>query len=336
MELPHSRVARLMNRSASIAAPAAMTTIARLGPVSRAAIPRVRPLVNRGMQRAMSVPRGTRWWPAPDSPVPGEWVLGPSVAAEFAARGIESPLAAAELGYGAIYYVHGSGYTVASPATHRALVSLLSHRTGLPAFSVDYRLGPENHFPAAGDDTIAGFRWLLAGGIDPGRIVVSGDSAGGHLGLDLVRCNHLDRLPGPAALVFFSPLLDPSFTLSAAQQRIRRDPAFEAAAARRIVGWYVGDASYDDPRLTIPITPDLPIPPTLIQAGELEMMSADAREMARQLRAAGGDVTLQIWPDQGHVFQMLSAVSAPADRAVSIAADFIRDSLGTAERTLAR
>jgi acetyl esterase/lipase len=336
MELPHSRTARLLNRTASIAAPTALTTIACLGPVSRAVIPRVRPLVNRGLEQAMSVPKGTRWWPELDSPVPGEWVLGPAVAAEFAARGIESPLAAAELGYGVIYYVHGSGYTVASPGTHRALVSLLSHRSGLPAFGVDYRLGPENHFPAAGDDTIAGFRWLVGAGVAADRIVVSGDSAGGHLGLDLMRCNHLDGVAPPAALVFFSPLLDPSFTLSAAQQRIRRDPAFDAAAARRIVGWYVGGASYDDPRLTIPITPDLPIPPTLIQAGEMEMMSADAREMARQLQAAGGPVTLQIWPDQGHVFQLMSATSRAADRAVTIAADFMRDALGTADRMLAR
>lgn len=322
--------------AAEIAARSALTAIAALGPVSRAVIPHVRPLVNRGMERMMSVPEGTRWWRDTDGPVTGEWVLGPAVAADFAARGIQTASEAAALGYGAIYYIHGSGYTVCSPATHRALISTLSDQSGLPAFAVDYRLGPEHHFPAAGDDAIAGFRHMLELGFAPGRIVVSGDSAGGHLGLDLLRSNHIDGIAPLAGLAFFSPLLDPSFELSATQEKSGPDPLFTAAAARTIVGWYVGGAPYDDPRLTIPITPDLPIPPTLIHAGEREMMSADAREMARQLTAAGGAVALKIWTDQGHVFQLMAAGGDDAQESIALAAEFMRDCAGVSGRKLVR
>ena len=87
MDLP----TRVLTMAAEIISRGGMTAVAALGPVSRAAIPRLRPLLNRGMARAMSVPAGTRWWPDTESPVPGEWVLGPSVAADFTARGIQSP-----------------------------------------------------------------------------------------------------------------------------------------------------------------------------------------------------------------------------------------------------
>jgi acetyl esterase/lipase len=103
--------------------------------------------------------------------VVGEWVR---------ARGVHRTDAA-------IYFVHGSGYVLCSPRTHRRLTSWLSALTGLPVFSIDYRVAPKYRFPAAAEDVAAGWDWMLTpGGLTPERIVVAGDSAGGHLLVDLM------------------------------------------------------------------------------------------------------------------------------------------------------
>ena len=92
-----------------------------------------------------------------------------------------------------IYYLHGSGYVICSTRTHRGLTARSSNRTGRAVFSLDYRLGPRYRWPAAGDDTIRGYLWLLEQGFAPEQIVVAGDSAGGHLALDLLGHNQRTR-----------------------------------------------------------------------------------------------------------------------------------------------
>src|SRR6202012_1513963 len=122
--------------------------------------------------------------------VVGEWVRAPGVSTSR----------------GAIYFVHGSGYALCSPRTHRRLTSWLSRLTGLPGFVVDYRLAPRHRFPTAADDVGAGWDWLI-GHVPPERVVVAGDSAGGHLTVDMLL--HSDVTAGKtAALVVVFPLID--------------------------------------------------------------------------------------------------------------------------------
>ena len=112
---------------------------------------------------------------------------------------------------GVIFYVHGSGYAVASARTHRAITSRLAVRTGRPVFACDYRLAPTHRFPAAADDVAAAFDWLLDRGVRADRVVVAGDSAGGQLGLALaIECSARDRRP--AGVLLFSPLVDVTLT----------------------------------------------------------------------------------------------------------------------------
>src|ERR1700733_3757241 len=126
---------------------------------------------------------------------------------------------------GAVYYVHGSGYAVCSPKTHRRLASWLSSLTGLPVFSVDYRLAPRYRFPTAADDVRAGWDWLVhTCGVPAKQIVIAGDSAGGPLTVDMLLQPEVAG-HSPAALVLFSPLIDLTFELSLAREQIRRDPA---------------------------------------------------------------------------------------------------------------
>jgi acetyl esterase/lipase len=227
----------------------------------------------------------------------------------------------------AIYFAHGSGYALCSPRTHRRLTAWLSRLTGLPVFADDYRLAPRHRFPTAADDVRAGWDWLTAQ-VPPESIVVAGDSAGGHLAVDLLLQPDV-AVSGPAALVLFSPLIDLTFGLARAREDLRRDPAIRAVDAARLVALYCGSVDPAHQRLTLDVAGGPPLPPTLIQAGGAEMLVADAQHLAADIRAAGGNCELQVWPDQVHVFQALPRLSPEAGKAMAHVARFIDTSLQT-------
>jgi epsilon-lactone hydrolase len=243
--------------------------------------------------------------------VAGEWVRGPGAQRTDAA----------------IYYIHGSGYALCSPRTHRRLTSWLSRLTGLPVFAVNYRLAPRHRFPAAADDVHAGWDWLLtSAGLPAGRVVVAGDSAGGHLAVDLML--HGDReARRAAALVLFSPLVDLTLSLARARESLRRDPAVRAADAARLVQLYCRGVDPAHPRLAHDVANGPVLPSTLIQAGGTEFLTADAHRLAEDVRAAGGACELQVWPDQPHVFQALPRLTPEARPAMRYVARFISNAL---------
>src|SRR5262249_54624853 len=123
-----------------------------------------------------------------------------------------------------LLYLHGGGYTIGSVRTHRALVSRLATATGARGLTVDYRLGPEHPFPAAVDDALAAYRWLVRGDADPGRIVVGGDSAGGGLTVALLVALRDAGEPLPAAAISISPWADLACTGESMTTRPARDP----------------------------------------------------------------------------------------------------------------
>lgn len=209
-----------------------------------------------------------------------------------------------EPGRPVLYFLHGSGYVGCTPGTHRGLVSELSRRLDRPAFSLDYRRAPEYRFPAAHDDTLNGYLWLLARGHAAEDIVVMGDSAGGHLALGLcVQVRELG-LAQPKAVVGFSALVDSTWTLSREREPHVDDAFMRVRAARKLTELYTGSDHFDDPRLNVlgAVGPDLP--PILLQAGAAEVLSADAEAYGAALRAAGGDCEVQTWPGMFHVFQL--------------------------------
>jgi epsilon-lactone hydrolase len=247
----------------------------------------------------VSLPDGRR--------VVGEWVRGPGV----------------EAGDSAIYFLHGSGFALCSPRTHRRLVAWLSRLTGLPVFCVDYRLAPRHRFPTAADDVRSGWDWLKQN-LAADRIVIAGDSAGGHLAVDLLLQPDVAH---PAGLALFSPLVDLTFGLARTREELRRDPAIRAVDAARLVGLYCAGTDVTHPRLTLDVTGGRRLPPTLIQAGGAEMLVADARRLAKDVTAAGGDCELQVWPDQVHVFQALPKLTPEARPAMRRVAAFVAKSL---------
>ncbi|MEH3132297.1 MAG: alpha/beta hydrolase [Mycolicibacterium neoaurum] len=243
--------------------------------------------------------------------VVGEWVRSTSAADRTPGQ--------------AIYYVHGSGFALCSPRTHRRLTGWLSRLTGLPVFCVDYRLAPKYRFPTAADDVRAGWDWLCTeGGFQHDQMVIAGDSAGGHLTVDmLLRAD----VPHPAAMVLLSPLLDLTFALARAREALRDDPAIRAADAARLINLYCIGADMTDARLTLDVAGGRPMPPSLIQAGGAEMLQSDARTLVADIRAAGGTGELQIWPDQVHVFQALPKIAPEAIPAMRTISAFIAEAL---------
>lgn len=275
-------------------------------PVNRAGLWFSRRLVATSMGLLGPVVEGTTTTRVDKGPVRGEWVCAPGV--ERSGR--------------VILYLHGSAYVICSARTHRGLASSLSKATGLAVFTVDYRLAPEYAFPAAADDIESAYRWLLAAGHAAEDIVVAGDSAGGHLAVDLLIENDRSRMPQPGAMVLFSPLIDLRFELASAQERGRKDPMISAAAARKMVEMYTGDHPADLPRLRLQLPRIDRLPPTLIQVGGAEMLVADARYLHNMIRQSGGSSTLEIWPDQMHVFQALPRLVPEATQALRRAATF--------------
>ncbi len=274
--------------------------------------------MNRGLSLLSPVPKGTRVTPVHEytggGQVRGEWQHRRSDAC------VPDPSSVSSI----VYYLHGSGYVICSPRTHRGLLARLTHRSGIGAFSLDYRMGPEYRWPAAGDDTIRGYRWLLRQGFDPEQIIVAGDSAGGHLALDLIASNHIDGVPQPRAMILFSPLYDPTFQLARdLEARGVRDPIIDVAGAQKFLRLYTGDADPSHPRMRVRLTPDMALPPTLIQVGAREIMADDARTIHRLVLDAGGTSELQEWPGQGHVFQMFPYFTPESQRAVRAAGDFL-------------
>jgi acetyl esterase/lipase len=131
----------------------------------------------------------------------------------------------------------------------------------------------------------------------------------------------------PAALVLFSPLFDITFALCLASERIRPDPAIRAADAARLVRLYHADVEPTHQRLALDVAGGHALPPTLIQAGGSEMLQGDARQLAADIRAAGGRCDLQIWPHQVHVFQALPRMTPEAAKAMAYVARFITHAL---------
>ncbi len=243
---------------------------------------RIRPAVDCAIARSSPVVPGVRVQRVA-GPVRGEWVRGPR----------------AQDGVGVMLVLHGSGYLICSARTHRGFASHLSQYAGMPAFVIDYRLAPEHPFPAAEDDALAAYRWLLAQGHDPAKIVVAGDSAGGHLAVALVLRARADGLPAPAALALFGPLIDPAYRASSADVRIRRQP-MDPRSAARAVALYVGGHDAEDPRLCLLNAELSDLPPTQIHYGTREVMRADAEAFAARMIASGGRCEEKVWPGLMH------------------------------------
>jgi monoterpene epsilon-lactone hydrolase len=224
---------------------------------------------------------------------------------------------------GALLYIHGGGYVAGSPATHRSLVVELSRQTRLRALVPDYRLAPEDPFPAALIDVWSVYWRLLASGFDPQQIVIAGDSAGGGLTMALLLALRDAGLPLPAAAVCLSPWTD--LTLSGHTLLSNADADYlNMVGLRRVIPAILDGADPRTPMLS-PIYADLHgLPPLMIQAGTAEMLYDDAARLAKRAVTDGVHVEFEAWENMVHVWHFMYAFEPAAQQAIANIGRFVR------------
>ncbi len=226
-------------------------------------------------------------------------------------------------------YLHGGGYVLGSPKTHRSLTAQIAHLTKSSLLVIDYRMGPEDPFPAAIDDALAAWRWLLDDqGLDPAKCSVAGDSAGGGLTAAFLLSARDKKLPLPACASLLSPWADLTGTAKALETNASSDPMVNKEGLIRMAGLYLGGASAKDP-LASPIFADLKgLPPLLVQVTSAEALYDDSRVLADNAKKAGVNITFQTWPNLVHVFQLFHFMLPEAQAAMEKIGDFTRQHSG--------
>ena len=216
-----------------------------------------------------------------------------------------------------LLFIHGGSFNAGSIVSHRTLAGNVAIAAKARALLIDYRLAPEHPFPAAIEDSLSAFKWLLSQGFAPGRIVVVGDSAGGNLALELLIHLRDDHQPLPAAAVCLSPVPDLTFPGGSWVFNSKKDLMLDERKERKSVEIYLGAV---DPRspLASPSFANLQgLPPLLIQVGSYEVLLSDSQHFAEQAKAAGVDVTLEIWPGMQHEWQFAAKFLPEGRQAIS-------------------
>ena len=227
----------------------------------------------------------------------------------------------------AILYLHGGGYVIGSLDSHRHLAAEAGRAAGTRTLAIDYRMAPEYPFPAAVDDTVAAYRYLLSNGIAPGNIALAGDSAGGGLVVGALLAIRDAGLTLPGAGWCISPWVDMEATSKSFIDRAETDPTVQAAGILEMAGLYLAGG---DPRspYAAPVYGDLRgLPPLLIQVGAAETLLDDALWLAREAGKADVIVDLQIWPEMIHVWHLYHPVLAAGRRAIVSGGSFVRSCL---------
>ncbi len=222
-----------------------------------------------------------------------------------------------------LLYLHGGGFVMCSPWTHGPTAVGIARVAGARALLPDYRLAPEHPFPAALDDCLAVYRWLLDRGVQPCDIAIGGDSAGGNLTLATLLSIRDAGLPLPAGAICLSPATDLTASGESFRARAGDEVLLTPSFCRAVGPMYLGQSDPAAP-LASPLFADLRgLPPMLIHVGTREMLLDDSVRIADRARAAGVDITLKIWEGLWHAFQLFN-VFPEAHQAITELGTFVR------------
>lgn len=268
----------------------------------------------RGVRRALErtadrlkPAKDVRWSAVDAGGVPGEWVEAPGARHDRV-----------------LLYLHGGGYVSGSPSSHRYLTGELSRHAAARVLALDYRLAPEHPFPAALDDSLAAYTWLLGQGHSARRIAVGGDSAGGGLTVATLLSARERALPQPAAAVCLSPWVDLEGAGETIKTHAHLDPMLTPVGIPVMARHYVGESGDVRHPLVSPIHANLEgLAPMLVQVGAREVLLDDARRLVARTLAAGGRAELEVWDHMIHVWQIFGFLPE-ARRAVVRLGSFLR------------
>ncbi len=277
-------------------------------------VPRFRQECEEGAKKAGKLPEGIQISPVA---IPG---LPSGLSAEWIYPG---PLLPRQGGrHPVIFFTHGGGYVSGSCSDHRFQVAKVVKGSGLPALLYEYRLAPEHPFPAALEDTLVAYRWLLSQEITPDQIIILGESAGGGLGLATLLALRDQQLPLPAAAVAISPWTD--LKCSGESYRTNVDICLSPPGMDKVCSKYY--AGENDPAIPwiSPLYGDLHgLPPLLLYAGEDEIHRDGVISFAEKARAAGVDVTLRVGEGMSHCYPFFAPLFPEATQAMADICAFI-------------
>lgn len=260
------------------------------------------------MAKMVKIPKDVKCEPVDVGGVPAEWISTPGVINDKV-----------------ILYLHGGGFIAGSIATHRDLAQRISRVSKTRILLIDYRLAPENPYPAAFEDVLTAYRWLIdAEKITPKNLIIAGDSAGGGLTVGgLIRMRD-KGIPLPAAAICLSPGIDPTGSGESFKTKVDVDPFITPELFKFMINNFFGDIDLETP-LTSALLADLSgLPPMLIQVGTSEILLDDSVRLAERAKAAGVDVTLDVWEDMIHVFQLFAGFAPEGTEAIDKIGEFIQ------------
>ncbi|NNL55241.1 MAG: alpha/beta hydrolase [Woeseia sp.] len=224
-----------------------------------------------------------------------------------------------------LLYLHGGAYVLGSCSTHRKMVSHIARAAGINALVPEYRLAPENKFPAAIEDAVGLYRALLAAGTKAENIIIAGDSAGGGLTVaTLLSLRHAGD-PMPRAAILLSPFLDVTASGESAKTRADKDPWFRADDISAVVENYCSEEEVRHPMVSPVFANAAGLPPTFIQVGDHEILLSDSTRFADNMREAGCSVEIEVWPEMWHVWQLFVGKMPESRQAIEKIADYIRE-----------
>jgi epsilon-lactone hydrolase len=256
-----------------------------------------------------------------------QYGIAPDVGVEpVTANGVKAEWTATpnDLRDAALLYLHGGGYVIGSLDSHRHLAAEAGRAAGIAALALDYRLAPEHPFPAAVDDALAGYRFLLGRGISPGRVAIAGDSAGGGLVVAAMLAIREAGLPQPGCGWCISPWVDMEAIGETMSSKAAADPTVQRAGLLEMAKMYLSGA---DPRspLAAPIYANLSgLAPLMIQVGACETLLDDALRLANIGGAADVRVDLQIWPEMIHVWHLFHPELKAGRQAIEAGGAYVR------------
>ena len=239
--------------------------------------------------------------------VPAEWISAPGARRDRA-----------------VLYLHGGGYVIGSIATHRQLAADISRSAAARVLLIDYRLAPEHPHPAAVEDALSAYRWLVAQGAAPERTAVAGDSAGGGLTMATLVALRDAGDPLPGAAVCLSPWVDLEAVGDSMTGKSADDPLVQRAGLLRMAAYYLNGLGPRHP-LAAPLYADLTgLPPLLIQVGDAETLLDDAVRLAQRAEAAGVKVNIDVWEEMIHVWQLFAPMLPEGREAIDEIGSFLR------------
>jgi acetyl esterase/lipase len=231
-----------------------------------------------------------------------------------------------------IFYLHGGGYSFYPRSFYNNLSAMIALSAKAKLFALDYRLSPEYKFPAQIEDATNAYRWLLDEGVDPRRLVVTGDSAGGNLALAMLLSLRDSKLPLPALAVCLSPATDFGGSGAGAPGSSEYDWITQEMAMTW-ADWFCTPEQRSNP-LVSPVNADLRgLPPMYIQAGGAEILLPGIQLFVQRAKEQGADAVLETWPAMNHDFQAFGEDVPQSAEAIQRIGEVVASRILPGERT---